>query len=169
MGPQSDFLLAHALFPEFPSISALLLIVVVVGGLVAALAWRWRARAARVEASAWPWQVPVVAFIVCALAVPLSFMPLLDLLGSGILLPGYLLLWILAFRNVLPENAGVGTAIIIAGGFSWALWTAVGLIISSAINRFRGGATTDLDISGSGALSILERGNSSSGRQHPSP
>lgn len=151
---QSSVPLAHALFPQFPPIAVVVLIVLVVGGLLAAAAAKWRAGAAESVDGASPWRVPVFAFIACALAVPLSFVPLLGLLGNVVLMPGYAIFLILVFRDVLPEHVGPGIAVMVGVAFSWAFWTAVGLIVSKTVARFRGPGPKDSGASGSGSLSI---------------
>src|SRR5438093_9329172 len=136
---QFPLVLAHALYPEFPSLAVLLLIVLAVGSLIAVAAWKWRPGLPTAESSSRLWRVPVVAFVACAIAVPVSFMPGLDLLGSVVLMPGFMLCWPLGFQGLIPDNVGWSTAIMVIGGFSWGFWTMAGLIISKIAGRFRRG------------------------------
>jgi hypothetical protein len=147
MAVPSTLLVAHELYPEFPPFFVVLALVIVVGGVLAVAGSKSRAREA--EGGSF-WRVPAIAFVACVLATGLSFLPPLDVIGSIILMPGFMLFWTLALQDVIPDNAGFATMIIVSGFASWAFWTGSALVILNIAGRV--GGTKEEP-----SLSLLER------------
>lgn len=149
MALPSTLLVAHELYPEFPPLLVVLALVLVGGGALALMASKRRARDGEGGSL---WRVPAIAFVACVLATGLSFLPPLDVIGSIILMPGFALFFTLAFADVISDNTGFATAIIISGLASWAFWTASGLVILKIVGTVRGRGTV-----AEPSLSLLDR------------
>jgi hypothetical protein len=151
----AELLLAHGLFPEFPSLGVLACILLAGGAVFALVASR---RSKHVAGDADPsattvgtspgtsWlRIPVVTAIACGLAVPLWLVPGINVIASLVLMPGWIGLWMLLMSGVLPDHSEPISFVVMAA-VSWVVWTASALIIARVVSSFRTDAPGDSTI-----------------------
>jgi hypothetical protein len=144
----ADLLLAHGLFPEFPSLGVLLLILLVGGAGFACLATRRSTHLAGdgapseetgiVASSGKSWlRIPVVTLVACGVAAPLWLVPGIGVIAGIVLMPGWIVLWILVMTHVLPDHSETMSFVMMAA-VSWVVWTASAMTIARIVAALRG-------------------------------
>lgn len=149
-------LLAHSLFPEFPSLGVLLLVLLAGGAGFAFIASRRSGHVAgatdpsavtdAVTTPGTSWlRIPLVTAIVSGLAALFSLVPGIGVIASIVLMPGWIVLWMLFMGDVLEDNLDIVSVVVMAV-VSWVVWTASAMIIARVVASFRGDTPSDSTI-----------------------